>query len=363
MKNIITNIDSRSPLSEEIKTLRTNLQFMKPTKGLQSILVTSTLPEEGKSWVTSNLGVAFAQAGKRTVIIDSDMRKGTMHYLFDIMLTPGLSNYLSGVNLDESSTISDVIQKTEIENLSVITSGDIPPNPSELLLNEKMENLLKELENIADVVIFDGTPSMLVTDSIILSRLVNSTIIIAEYNKTKMNNLKQVKEDIEKVGGKVSGVVLNKIPNKGKEYGYGYGYGYGYYGLPVVSKKVNILSGIKNVFSKTGKALAVFCKKIGKGFSKVKKNIVRFSKKARIKVLKGSRIAWRNIKKIAKVIREKINQEIEKNKEKKLEKKANERIKAVEKIRGEMELKKQELKDLEGESDDRFSRSYFTKYR
>ena len=226
MKNIVANIDSRSPLAESIKTLRTNLQFMKTNKGLQSILVTSTLPSEGKSWVSSNLAVTFAQAGKKVILIDSDMRKGTMHYIFDLNLTPGLSNYLSGVNIEEETKVSSLIQKTEIENLSVITAGDIPPNPSELLLSEKLDVLFTELEDIADIIIFDGTPSVLVTDAIILSRKVNSTIIIAEYNKTKISNLKQVKEDIEKVGGKVAGVVLNKTPFKGKKSKYGYGYGY-----------------------------------------------------------------------------------------------------------------------------------------
>ena len=231
MKNIITNIDSRSPLAESIKTLRTNLQFMNPSEGMQSILVTSTLPNEGKSWVSSNLAVAFAQAGKRTVLIDSDLRKGTLHYLFDLPLTPGLSNYLSGVNFKrenlEENPLKYIIQRTEVKNLSVITAGDIPPNPSELILSRKMENLFVMLKEFADVVIFDGTPSLLVTDAVILSRMVNSTIIIAEYNKTKMNNLKQVKDDIEKVGGKIAGVVLNKVPEKEARYGYGYGYGYG----------------------------------------------------------------------------------------------------------------------------------------
>lgn len=243
MKNIITNMDSRSPLAESIKTLRTNLQFMNPSDGMQTILVTSTIPTEGKSWVSSNLAVAFAQAGKRTILIDGDMRKGTVHYLFDLPLTPGLSNFLSGVNFKrdnlEENPLKYIMQRSEVKNLSVITAGDIPPNPSELILSKRMEYLFSKLQEVADVVIFDGTPSLLVTDAVILSRMVNSTIIIAEYNKTKMNNLKQVKEDIEKVGGRVAGVVLNKVPAKEASYGYGYGYDYNYGTTLQPSKKQN----------------------------------------------------------------------------------------------------------------------------
>ena len=278
MKNIVTNVDSRSPLAEAVKTLRTDLQFMQPSEGMQTVLVTSTLPSEGKSWVSSNLAVAFAQTGKKTVLIDSDMRKGTMHYLFDLPLTPGLSNYLSGVNLPKSSKIASVMQKTEIDNLSVITAGDIPPNPSELLLSERMDKLFSELEKIADVVIFDGTPSLLVTDAIILSRKVSSTIIIAEYNKTKTNNVKQVKEEIEKVGGKVAGVVLNKVPTKGSSgygygYGDGYGYGYGYGNSEVADYEYNRLPTVKS----HNKIIAFFQKLI----EKIKKSIKNLSKKSK----------------------------------------------------------------------------------
>ena len=265
MKNIVTNVDSKSPLSESIKTLRTNLQFMRPSKGLQSVLVTSTLPTEGKSWVSSNLAVAFAQTGKKTVLIDGDMRKGTLHLLFDLPMTPGLSNFLSGVNLDSNNDndgyrnvedineinendLKAVVQPTEVDNLFVITTGEIPPNPSELIMSDRMELLLNQLEEFADVVIFDGTPSALVTDAIILSRMVNSTVIVAEYNKTKMNTLKQVKEDIEKVGGKIAGVVLNKIPEKESAYGYGYSYryNYGYNSLEEVKPKKGIFGFLDN---------------------------------------------------------------------------------------------------------------------
>lgn len=303
MKNIVTNVDSRSPLAEAVKTLRTNLQFMQPSEGLQTVLITSTLPSEGKSWVTSNLAVAFAQTGKKTVIVDADMRKGTMHYLFDLPLTPGLSNYLSGVNLKKNSSISSVLQETEVENLYVITAGDIPPNPSELLLSEKLDKLFKELEKIADIVIFDGTPSLLVTDAMILSRKVNSTIIIAEYNRTKTNNLKQVKEEIEKVGGKVAGVVLNKVPTKGKGYGYGYSYGYSYrYGydyeyndLPTVKSDNKVIAFFQKLIEKIKKLM----KELSIKLKEYKKN--RLEKKQANKLKKQEAEKAKAIEKIQKI--------------------------------------------------------------
>ena len=303
MKNIVTNVDSRSPLAEAVKTLRTNLQFMQPSEGLQTVLITSTLPSEGKSWVTSNLAVAFAQTGKKTVIVDADMRKGTMHYLFDLPLTPGLSNYLSGVNLKKNSSISSVLQETEVENLYVITAGDIPPNPSELLLSEKIDKLFKELEKIADIVIFDGTPSLLVTDAMILSRKVNSTIIIAEYNRTKTNNLKQVKEEIEKVGGKVAGVVLNKVPTKGKGYGYGYSYGYSYrYGydyeyndLPTVKSDNKVIAFFQKLIEKIKKLM----KELSIKLKEYKKN--RLEKKQANKLKKQEAEKAKAIEKIQKI--------------------------------------------------------------
>ena len=373
MKNIITNIDSRSPLAESIKTLRTNLQFMRKNKGLQTILVTSTLPSEGKSWVSSNLAVAFAQAGKKTLLIDSDMRKGTAHYIFDLPLTPGLSNYLSGVNMsDNNYHITSVMQETEIENLRVITAGDIPPNPSELIMSDKMKDLFEELEQVADVVIFDGTPSVLVTDAIILSRMVTSTVIIAEYNKTKMTNLKQVKEDIEKVGGKIAGVVLNKIPVKGRGYGYGkygygkYGYGYGTYGyssygssvLPSVVKEnpiKTIFKKIKSFFQKTAlkiKQLAKIIKEKHKENAKIReeKRIERKKEAERIRLEKEKEAERIRIEKEKEAERIRIEKEKEAERiriEKEQAEKIRQEKEKAEKLRIEQE--KAEKKRLEKE--------------
>ena len=228
MKNeIITHKEPKSPISEIFRNLRTNVQFANSKRGLRSLLITSTSPGEGKSWVSSNLAVAFAQAGKKVILIDCDMRKGRQFSIFNLPPTPGLSNYLSGINSDgdeSSSNILSYIKETEVKNLYIITAGNIPPNPSELLTSTKMINLIKMLEGMADIVIFDSTPSTMVTDAMAISRYVGSTIIVASHKKTKMEVLKQIKRNIENVGGKVSGVVLNRVPLNKREYGKSYYY-------------------------------------------------------------------------------------------------------------------------------------------
>ena len=216
MKNeIITYEDPKSPISEVFKTLRTNLQFMSNKKdGTISLLVTSTMPGEGKSWVSSNLGTAFAQTNKKVILIDSDMRKGRLHSIFETKIFPGLSNYLA----DESSKIKDYIIPTEIENLSIIPAGNVPPNPSELLSSEKMLKGLEDLQKMFDVIIYDSTPCMLVTDAVIISRIVDATIIVSSHKSTKIENLKEVQKNIENVGGKIAGVIINKVPVSLKKY-------------------------------------------------------------------------------------------------------------------------------------------------
>lgn len=211
---LITHRDPKSPISEVFKTLRTNLQFMKHKDDAISLLVTSTMPGEGKTWITSNLGIAFAQSDKKVVIIDSDMRKGRLHNVFETKIFPGLSNYLA----EDKKSIKDYLIKTEVENLWIIPAGNVPPNPSELLSTERMLQGLEELKRTFDVVLFDSTPCMLVTDAVIISRIVDATMIVSSHKLTKMENLKTVQKNIENVGGKIAGVIINRIPVSLKKY-------------------------------------------------------------------------------------------------------------------------------------------------
>lgn len=226
-KELIAELDPKSPISEVFRTLRTNIQFMNTKGKLKTILVTSTFPGEGKSWVASNLAVTFAQAGKKVVIIDADMRKGRQYSIFGVSPIPGLSNYLSGIGMDEDEELDivDFVQETEVDNLFIIPAGNIPPNPSELLISPQMVDLLDQLKELCDIVILDGTPNELVTDSLILARLVDSTVIVTASKETKKENLRRAITNIQNVGGKIAGVVVNKVPIAAKKYEQSYYYG------------------------------------------------------------------------------------------------------------------------------------------
>lgn len=225
-KELIAQRDPKSPVSEVFRTLRTNIQFMSTNKKLKTLLITSTFPSEGKSWVASNLAVTFAQAGNKVILIDADMRKGRQYTIFGVSPRPGLSNYLSGIDAEnpDEIDISKYIQKTEVENLLIMTAGNIPPNPSELLVSPQMNKLLEDLKEVCDIVIIDGTPCELVTDSVILSRIVDSTVIVTAHKETKKDNLEKIIRNIQNVGGHLAGVVVNKMPISIKKYNDNYYY-------------------------------------------------------------------------------------------------------------------------------------------
>lgn len=228
-KELIVYQEPKSPISEVFRTLRTNIQFMTTNARLKTILVTSTFPGEGKSWISSNLAVTFAQAGKKVILIDADMRKGRQYTIFGATPRPGLSNYLSGVNENEEigkeKDLKEYIQETKVENLSILTSGNIPPNPAELLISAQMVNLLNQLKEQYDRIIIDSAPSQLVTDSLVLARLVDTTLIVTVSKKTKKEDLRRVIKNIQNVGGKIAGIVINKMPVSAKKYEESYYYG------------------------------------------------------------------------------------------------------------------------------------------
>ncbi len=221
-KEVIVFKDPKSPISEIFRTLRTNIQFMDTKRNAKTVLVTSTFAGEGKSWISSNLAVSFAQTGRKVLLIDADMRKGRQYTIFGIAPKPGLSNYLSGITMNDtgfaSKDIGDYIQTTDVENLHVMAAGNVPPNPAELLIAPQMTNLIEEAKQIYDILIIDSTPSQLVADSLILARIVDSTIVVTACKETKKEDLKRVITNIQNVGGKISGVVLNKVPVSAKKY-------------------------------------------------------------------------------------------------------------------------------------------------
>lgn len=228
-KEIVVAENPKSPEAEMFRNLRTNIQFMNASSEKKVMIVTSTAPGEGKSYVSGNLAAAFAQLNKKVLLIDTDMRKGRQHVMFNLKAKPGISNFLSGVVdqdfIGEKEDIRNYIQETDVENLYLITAGNVPPNPSELLVSPKMQGMLEILKKSFDIIIFDAPPCLIVADALIITRLVDFSIIVTAQNVTKMENLKRAKLAIENVGGKIAGVVLNKVQVNAKSYESSYYYG------------------------------------------------------------------------------------------------------------------------------------------
>ena len=208
-------------VTENIKSLRTNLQFTAIDNNLKTILVTSTNASEGKSFVSANLAISFAQAEKRVLLIDCDLRKGRVHRLFDVPNTDGLSNLLT----DDLENLPHYIHNTGVNNLDIITCGTYPPNPSELLASKKNKRLLTSLRHRYDIIIFDGAPIGGLADSVILASEVDETLIVVKDGRTSKNDLMAAKNELSKVGAKVAGVVFNMVNRSSSKY-----YNYYYYG-------------------------------------------------------------------------------------------------------------------------------------
>lgn len=229
-RELLSFDDSKSPITECFRTLRTNLVFAKNNSNLKNILVISSFSSEGKSYVTANLAMSFAKTNKKVIIIDADMRKGRQHNIFNIKNSKGLSNCLANISKFDSTSINQIskyVKSTEYPNIHLITSGTRPANPLELISSEKMIELISILDKIYDYVIIDGTPTNIVSDSIALSKSVDATVLVGEYKKTKIEALLKVKKSIENVGGSITGIILNKCPITEKAYTAKYYYAEG----------------------------------------------------------------------------------------------------------------------------------------
>ncbi len=215
---MITLRQPRSPIAEAYRMLRTNLQFSLVDKPLQTLLVTSPNPEEGKSISIANLAVVLAQAGKRVVLVDADLRRPVQHRIFTLSNQTGLTTIL----LDASIHLTDVMQDTPVENLKVITSGPIPPNPSELLGSKRMGYLIDALVEQAEMVLFDSPPVMAVSDSSVLAARLDGALLVIDAGHTRRATLRRSKENLAAVGASILGVVINRIHKQGQEYIYYY---------------------------------------------------------------------------------------------------------------------------------------------
>lgn len=218
--------DPKSPISEAFRTLRTNIKFSSLDKPIKTLLITSPIPEAGKSSVSINLALTMAQDKYKVILVDTDLRKPMIHKILQQDNKTGLTNILV-----EDKKIKEVMRKmSDVDpNLYFIPSGPIPPNPSELLGSNKMKELLKELQEQADFIIFDSPPVIAVTDALVLATQVDGVVLVLDFGEVSREAAKQTKELLEKVKANILGAVLNKIDmeKEGQYYPYYYYYYYG----------------------------------------------------------------------------------------------------------------------------------------
>lgn len=217
-EKLVTIEHSHSIAAEAYRTIRTNINFSGFNQPLHSLLVTSASAMEGKSTIAANLAVAFAQTGSRVILIDADLRMPTQHKIFELAQLPGLTNVL----LNEH-TLKHSLQYTEVPGLSILTTGPLPPNPAELLGSENMQKMLIEARELADMVIIDTAPVVPVIDAALLASVVSGTVMVVNSSKSKIDITYMGKEQIQKSGAKILGVVLNGVKEeKGKSNSYYY---------------------------------------------------------------------------------------------------------------------------------------------
>lgn len=217
-RSLISMSSPKSPIAEQFRTIRTNIQFTSVDEEVKTIIVTSAGPAEGKSTTTANLAVVFAQQGKRVLLIDADLRKPTVHYTFRKENHVGLSNVLT-----RQATLDEAVQTTSQDNLYVLPSGPIPPNPSELLGSKGMQSMLQLAKNEYDVIILDSPPVLVVTDAQVLSNITDGVVLVVSAGKTEVESAKKAKELLDSAKAKILGVVLNNKKVQDSQYYYYYG--------------------------------------------------------------------------------------------------------------------------------------------
>lgn len=220
-RKLVTNENPKSIVSEQFRTVRTNINFSMPDKELKTLLFTSSSPGEGKSTSAANVAIVFAQEGKRVLLVDADMRKPTMHYTFHTTNTTGLSNLLT-----KQWMLEEVTKVTKVDGLHLITSGPIPPNPAELIGSNSMGTLIETLKSQYDIVIFDAPPLLSVADAQILSNKCDGTILVINAGTTEKDSVVKAKESLVSAKANILGTLMNNFKLEKDHYYYQY-YGTG----------------------------------------------------------------------------------------------------------------------------------------
>ena len=205
--DLITLTDPRSPVSEAYRTLRTNLSFYSVDDPIHSLVITSSASDDDKSIVAANLAVTMAQSGRKTILVDCDLRRPTLNQLFDLNAEPGLTNVILG----EYDGIP--LQQTGVENLSLLASGPKPPNPADMLGSKRVDTLIAELTGQADLVIFDSPPALAVTDAAVLGAKVDGVLLVISAGKTRREHAERAKESLEKARVRIVGSTLTNAPH------------------------------------------------------------------------------------------------------------------------------------------------------
>lgn len=209
----------KSTISEKFRGIRSNIMFSNVDKEIRGLLITSERPSSGKSTISANIAVTYAQAGYKTLLIDGDMRKPTQHYLFDLDNNSGLSSLT--IN---KATYGEAIKETKVDNLGILTAGPNPPNPSELIASNKFKEIYNELLKHYDFIVIDTPPINMVTDAQIYAQTIVNCALVIDAEKNNRNEVKKAKDLITKSGGKLLGAILNKMPlDKSSSYYYYYG--------------------------------------------------------------------------------------------------------------------------------------------
>lgn len=209
----------KSTISEKFRGIRSNIMFSNADKEISNVLITSEKPSSGKSTISANIAVTYAQAGYKTLIIDGDMRKPTQHYIFDLPNNNGLSSLI--IN---KATYGEAIKESEVDNLGILTAGPNPPNPSELISSNKFKEIYNELLVHYDFIVIDTPPINTVTDARIYTQTIGNCALVIDAEKNNRNEVKKAKDLITKSGGKLLGAILNKMPlDKSSSYYYYYG--------------------------------------------------------------------------------------------------------------------------------------------
>lgn len=224
-EKLITRLHPRSAISESFRVLRTNLQFSSVDKPLRRIMITSPGPSEGKSVTLANLGVVFAEAGLRTLIVDTDLRRPVQHRVFGLENARGLSDLI----VDGAANPADYWQETEVPNLYLLPAGPVPPNPSEILSSQRMQRLIDALGEAMDVVLFDSPPALAVADASILGARVDGVLLVMDVGQTRRPMATRVVAELQRTQTPLVGLVLNRVRARSGGYYYYYRYGY-YYG-------------------------------------------------------------------------------------------------------------------------------------